>query len=114
MSNYSGIEWESSLAQLSPNSWRVHDPWSSWSRLIFGQINTLGKDTNPITNSDLYSRTDHFVSASTGHQQSNRGGGSGGAATYWEVRMAKTADQARGKVGEARKSAVCLSGGRDG
>ena len=44
-------------------------------------------------------RTDHFVSAATGHQQSNRGGGSAGAATYWEVRNAKMAEQAREKVG---------------
>lgn len=81
------------------------------------QMNTLGKGVNPITNSDLYSRyvrlgtivesiaqlklrcsTDHFVSAATGHQQSNRGGGSGGAATYWEVRTAKMTEQARDQV----------------
>jgi hypothetical protein len=62
------------------------------------QMSTLGTGVNPITNSDLYSRTDHFVSAATGHQQSNRGGGSSGAATYWEVRSAKMAAQAREKV----------------
>ena len=47
---------------------------------------------------ELDYRTDHFVSAATGHQQSNRGGGSSGAATYWEVRTAKMADQARAPV----------------
>lgn len=61
-------------------------------------MSTLGRDINPITNSDLYSRTDHFVSAATGHQVSNRGGGSSGAATYWEVRTAKMEEQAREKV----------------
>ena len=44
-------------------------------------------------------RTDHFVSAATGHQQSNRGGGSSGAMTYWAVRTAKMEEQAREKVG---------------
>ena len=38
------------------------------------------------------------MSAATGHQQSNRGGGSSGAATYWEVRTAKMAEQARESV----------------
>lgn len=36
-------------------------------------LTTLGKEGNPITNSDLYSRTAHVISASTGHQVSNRG-----------------------------------------
>jgi hypothetical protein len=35
------------------------------------------------------------VSSATGHQQSNSGGGSAGQATYWEVRKAKMAEQAR-------------------
>lgn len=63
----------------------------------------------------LIIRTDHFVSAATGHQQSNRGGGSAGAATYWEVRNAKMAEQNRAKVGLAkvrvlirRKRRYCL------
>lgn len=68
------------------------------------KMSTLGKDSNPITNSDLYTRTDHFVSAATGHQVSNRGGGSSGAATYWSVRTAKMEEQAREKV------CLCLSG----
>lgn len=54
-------------------------------------------------------RTDHFVSAATGHQQSNRGGGSAGAATYWEVRNAKMAEQAREKVGWDTSLRVILS-----
>lgn len=61
-------------------------------------MSTLGRDSNPITNSDLYTRTDHFVSVATGHQVSNRGGGSSGAATYWTVRTAKMEEQAREKV----------------
>ncbi|ORX33432.1 BRCT domain-containing protein [Kockovaella imperatae] len=75
---------------------------------------TLGKDDNPITNSDLYSRTDHFVSASTGHQQSNRGGGSSGAATYWAVRTAKMEDQAREKKSDLFKGCVFYLNGSTG
>ncbi|RXK36897.1 hypothetical protein M231_05871 [Tremella mesenterica] len=67
------------------------------SRQTERMMTTLGKSNNPITNSDLYSRTEHFVSCATGHQQSNRGGGSAGAATYWEVRNAKMAEQVREK-----------------
>jgi hypothetical protein len=52
----------------------------------------------PEGSGKLRVRTDHFVSAATGHQQSNRGGGSAGAATYWEVRNAKMAEQAREQV----------------
>lgn len=35
------------------------------------------------------------MSSATGHQQSNSGGGSAGQGTYWEVRKAKMAEQAR-------------------
>jgi hypothetical protein len=76
-------------------------------------MSTLGKGVNPITNSDLYSRTDHFVCAATGHQQSNRGGGSSGAATYWEVRGAKMIDQAREQVRVDSSSNLWFMGGRE-
>ncbi|WVR05304.1 hypothetical protein IAU60_002318 [Kwoniella sp. DSM 27419] len=58
-------------------------------------LNTRGRDVNPVTNSDLYTRTDHFVSSATGHQQSNRSGASEGAMKYWHVRTAQMNDQAR-------------------
>ena len=44
------------------------------------------------------------MSSATGHQQSNRGGGGAGQATYWETRRAKMADQARAKVGFCLRS----------
>ncbi|OCF44148.1 hypothetical protein I317_01940 [Kwoniella heveanensis CBS 569] len=56
---------------------------------------TRGKEVNPVTNSDLYTRTDHFVSCSTGHQQSNRSGAGEGSWTYWKVRSAQMNNQAR-------------------
>ncbi|KAI9637868.1 BRCT domain-containing protein [Dioszegia hungarica] len=77
-------------------------------------LSTLGKEVNPITNSDLYSRTDHFVSAATGHQQSNRGGGSAGAGTYWEVRTAKMEEQARAKKSDLLKGLVFYINGSTG
>ncbi|ORY28262.1 BRCT domain-containing protein [Naematelia encephala] len=77
-------------------------------------MNTLGKGVNPITNSDLYSRSDHFVSCATGHQQSNRGGGSSGATTYWEVRNAKMAEQAREKTSELFRGCVFYINGSTG
>ncbi|WVF72052.1 hypothetical protein IAT40_006864 [Kwoniella sp. CBS 6097] len=58
-------------------------------------LNTRGKEVNPVTNSDLYTRTDHFVSCSTGHQQSNRSGAGEGSWTYWKVRSAQMNNQAR-------------------
>ncbi|WVQ69931.1 uncharacterized protein L199_008154 [Kwoniella botswanensis] len=77
-------------------------------------LSTRGKDLNPITNSDLYSRTDHFVSCSTGHQQSNRGGGSEGSWTYWQVRSAQMNDQARPKKTDIFKGCVVYLNGSTG
>ncbi|KAG7529769.1 hypothetical protein FFLO_05409 [Filobasidium floriforme] len=37
-------------------------------------LESLGREENAITNSDLYSRTQHIISAASGHQVSNRGG----------------------------------------
>ncbi|WWD16079.1 hypothetical protein CI109_100504 [Kwoniella shandongensis] len=77
-------------------------------------MNSLGKDGNPITNSDLYSRTDHFVSCATGHQQSNRGGGSAGAMTYWQVRTAQMDQQAREKQSDLLKGCLFYINGTTG
>nr|XP_018263701.1 uncharacterized protein I303_03573 [Kwoniella dejecticola CBS 10117]OBR85859.1 hypothetical protein I303_03573 [Kwoniella dejecticola CBS 10117] len=77
-------------------------------------LSTRGKDLNPITNSDLYSRTDHFVSCSTGHQQSNRGGGSEGSMTYWQVRSAQVNDQARAKQTDILKGCLIYLNGSSG
>ncbi|WVW82937.1 hypothetical protein I302_104952 [Kwoniella bestiolae CBS 10118] len=77
-------------------------------------LSSRGSDVNPITNSDLYSRTDHFVSSSTGHQQSNRGGGSEGSWTYWQVRSAQMNDQARVKQTDIFKGCVVYLNGSTG
>ncbi|KAH9918216.1 uncharacterized protein BXZ73DRAFT_92273 [Epithele typhae] len=46
--------------------------------------------SNPITHSDIYNRTDHIVSAATGHQQ---GDGRGPGARYMKARDRKLAEQ---------------------
>ncbi|KAL7424136.1 hypothetical protein Q5752_001721 [Cryptotrichosporon argae] len=77
-------------------------------------LNTRGMDINPITNSDLYSLTDHFVSSATGHQQSNRGGGSAGASSYWAVRTAKVEEGAREKETDVLAGCVIAINGSTG
>ncbi|EKD03532.1 hypothetical protein A1Q2_02115 [Trichosporon asahii var. asahii CBS 8904] len=78
-------------------------------------LNSLGKQTNPITHSEAFARTRHVHSCSTGHQQ--RGGDRGfytqaravGLAeaarqnggremTYWDVRTKNVEDAARTKL----------------
>ncbi|KAI0775922.1 hypothetical protein BD413DRAFT_469530 [Trametes elegans] len=53
-------------------------------------LNTLGDKSNPITNSDIYQRSDHICSAATGHQRSD---GRGPRKSYMEVRNRKLDDQ---------------------
>ncbi|OSC96809.1 hypothetical protein PYCCODRAFT_1440773 [Trametes coccinea BRFM310] len=53
-------------------------------------LNTLGDESNPITNSDIYQRSDHICSAATGHQ---RGEGRGPGKSYWDARTKKLAEQ---------------------
>ncbi|KAK8869657.1 hypothetical protein IAR55_000225 [Kwoniella newhampshirensis] len=77
-------------------------------------LNTRGEEKNPVTNSDLYSRTDHFVSCSTGHQQSNREGGSAGAMTYWQVRTAQMDRQSREKQSDLLKGCLFYINGTTG
>ncbi|WVQ98879.1 hypothetical protein IAU59_006010 [Kwoniella sp. CBS 9459] len=74
---------------------RVELGKKSRSQVTERMLNTRGKEVNPVTNSDLYTRTDHFVSCSTGHQQSNRSGAGEGSWTYWKVRSAQMNNQAR-------------------
>ncbi|KAG2156191.1 hypothetical protein DEU56DRAFT_765963 [Suillus clintonianus] len=38
-------------------------------------LNTLADESNPITHSNIYERSDHVVSAASGHQRSDRRGG---------------------------------------
>ncbi|KAI0832300.1 hypothetical protein BC628DRAFT_1414614 [Trametes gibbosa] len=53
-------------------------------------LNTLGEESNPITNSNIYERSDHISSAATGHQRSE---GRGPHKSYLEVRAKKLAEQ---------------------
>ncbi|TFK87078.1 hypothetical protein K466DRAFT_523106 [Polyporus arcularius HHB13444] len=53
-------------------------------------LNTLGDESNPITNSDIYHRSDHISSAATGHQRSD---GRGPQQPYLKARYRKLADQ---------------------
>ncbi|WRT67271.1 uncharacterized protein IL334_004238 [Kwoniella shivajii] len=86
----------------------------SRSQVTERMLNTRGKDVNPVTNSELYGRTDHFVSCATGHQQSNRGGGSAGAMTYWQVRSNQMNDQARAKKTDIFKGCLIYLNGSSG
>ncbi|KAI0353537.1 hypothetical protein OH77DRAFT_1427229 [Trametes cingulata] len=53
-------------------------------------LNTLGDESNPITHSDIYQRSDHICSAATGHQRSE---GRGPQKSYWQARTKKLANQ---------------------
>ncbi len=70
----------------------------------------LARASNPITHSDMYTRTQHYVSASTGHQQSNRGGGTveSGGTSWMKLRASKLQEQA------AAEAASAAAGGQKG
>ncbi|OSX60183.1 hypothetical protein POSPLADRAFT_1058358 [Postia placenta MAD-698-R-SB12] len=53
-------------------------------------LNTLSDESNPITHSDIYERSDHISSAATGHQRSDR---RVNQKSYWESRSEKLAQQ---------------------
>ncbi|EGO27844.1 hypothetical protein SERLADRAFT_338535, partial [Serpula lacrymans var. lacrymans S7.9] len=54
-------------------------------------LKTLPDESNPITNSDIYERSDHVVSAATGHQRSEMR--SSHRQEYFEYRTKKLAEQ---------------------
>ncbi|KAG1759816.1 hypothetical protein EDD22DRAFT_904293 [Suillus occidentalis] len=51
-------------------------------------LNTLADESNPITHSNIYERSDHVVSAASGHQRSDRRG-SGHGRGYFDERSEK-------------------------
>ncbi|KIY74126.1 hypothetical protein CYLTODRAFT_364485 [Cylindrobasidium torrendii FP15055 ss-10] len=63
----------------------------SSSRLTGLLLHNLSNEANPLTHSDLYERSDHAISTSTGHQVADGAGGS--APGYWEQRTRKLAVQ---------------------
>ncbi|OCH92880.1 hypothetical protein OBBRIDRAFT_790738 [Obba rivulosa] len=63
---------------------------SSSSALTKHLLKTLSDERNPIAHSDIYSRTDHIVSAATGHQ---RGEGRCNQREYWDGRSKKLKEQ---------------------
>ncbi|KAH7931247.1 hypothetical protein BV22DRAFT_1027479 [Leucogyrophana mollusca] len=60
-------------------------------------LNTLGDESNPITHSDIYERSDHIISAATGHQRSEARGNGGGVRAYLDSRNARIIEQRREK-----------------
>jgi len=54
-------------------------------------LNTLSDESNPITHSDIYERSDHVFSLASGHQRSERR--SGVKTDYLEERTRKLTDQ---------------------
>lgn len=69
---------------------------------------TLADPSNPITHNDAYRRTQHVVSASTGHQQSN-GRSSSSAARYNAARLSKLRAQAKTADTDTLKRVVVCS-----
>ncbi|KII94844.1 hypothetical protein PLICRDRAFT_149102 [Plicaturopsis crispa FD-325 SS-3] len=65
-------------------------PASSSAALTKHLLSTLSDESNPITHSDIYSRTDHVQSVATGHQ---RGDGSHARRIYLEDRSQKLEQQ---------------------
>jgi len=53
-------------------------------------LTTLPEESNPITHSDIYQRSDHISSVATGHQRSER---RVNQKNYWESRNEKLAQQ---------------------
>ncbi|TFK55901.1 hypothetical protein OE88DRAFT_1652417 [Heliocybe sulcata] len=76
---------EKILARLSKDGEKP-----SSSALTKHLLNTLGDESNPITNSDIRHRTDHITSAATGHQ---RGEGGGNHTAYLKNRSKKLEEQ---------------------
>ncbi|ALO60410.1 hypothetical protein CNB03945 [Cryptococcus deneoformans JEC21] len=65
-------------------------------RVTERMLKTLGRQGNPITNSDMPSRTDHVVSCTTGHQRGEQRG-QNVTWTYAQVRTDQLQKQAREK-----------------
>ncbi|GAA97265.1 uncharacterized protein L969DRAFT_84299 [Mixia osmundae IAM 14324] len=62
-------------------------------------LKTLGKVNNPVTHSDVYSRTIHIVSCTTGHQMQN--GPGGGSVPGWnKARAIKIKQQADERIND--------------
>jgi len=114
---------------LAPLQTKLGKPSSS--ALTKRLLSTLSDESNPITHSDIYERSDHVVSLASGHQRSERRGGVNTG--YLEDRNKKIADQHEMPVSEAKlldnvrvyingylsdttdiefKRIVCLAGGR--
>ncbi|OXG31607.1 hypothetical protein J008_01278 [Cryptococcus neoformans] len=72
------------------------DRVESRARITDRMLKTLGRQGNPITNSDLPSRTDHVVSCTTGHQRGEQRG-QNVTWTYAQVRTDQLQKQAREK-----------------
>ncbi|KAF7436569.1 hypothetical protein PC9H_003402 [Pleurotus ostreatus] len=63
-------------------------------------LSTLSHESNPVTHSDIYERTEHIVSAATGHQRGD-GRANGPQKTYFEHRTKKLSEQKVAAAGNA-------------
>ncbi|KAF4604988.1 hypothetical protein EYR40_003771 [Pleurotus pulmonarius] len=63
-------------------------------------LSTLSDKSNPVTHSDIYERTEHIVSAATGHQRGD-GRANGPQKTYFEHRTKKLSEQKVAAAGNA-------------
>lgn len=63
-------------------------------------LSTLSHESNPVTHSDIYERTEHIVSAATGHQRGD-GRANGPQKTYFEHRRKKLSEQKVAAAGNA-------------
>ncbi|KAI0921760.1 hypothetical protein AcW1_004354 [Taiwanofungus camphoratus] len=63
---------------------------SSSSAITKRLLSTLSDESNPITHSDIYHRSDHISSSATGHQRSDR---RVNQKSYWESRSEKLVQQ---------------------
>ncbi|PIL37036.1 hypothetical protein GSI_00728 [Ganoderma sinense ZZ0214-1] len=81
---------EKILAPLKKEAQAEAQPKPSASALTKHLLNTLKEESNPITHSNIYERSDFVCSAATGHQ---RGDGRGPRRSYLEVRRDKLSRQ---------------------
>ncbi|WVO13999.1 hypothetical protein L204_101624 [Cryptococcus depauperatus] len=68
----------------------------SRARVTEKMMRTLGREENPITNSDLPKRSDHVISCAIGHQRAEQRGATMNM-TYAKVRTAQLETQSRAK-----------------
>ena len=91
----------SSASSVKPPPAPIFSKSAALSMISMTSKSGLKDPTNPITHSTMYSRTQHYVSASTGHQQSNRAGSTlEGDGNWMKMRAKKLQQQAEESVSQ--------------